>query len=230
MKRLREHGVSNVCPQCRAPMLPGPVQCYDEAALLAVRAGQMGHSSGEQEQAHALCAQAMGLLEQVLQEEPDHLDAQICFAICSDKIGQCEKAVQLYRKVADLGHDHAQCNLGTAYERGAGVPKDILKALEWWRKAAKQKNVRATYNLGACYASGTGVHKDAGKAAEWLRKAAELGHTQAQYHVGGFYRRGEGVPRDAGKAVKWYREAAGAGARRCTVRARCVLPARRGCE
>ena len=68
IKQLRERGVSDTCPQCRARLPPGPGQCFDEAVELLVRADRMG-ACDEQ---GALNAQAAALLEQVLQEEPDH--------------------------------------------------------------------------------------------------------------------------------------------------------------
>ena len=65
IKQLRERGVSDTCPQCRARLPPGPEQCYDEAARLTVRADRVRQSSSEQ--ARELCAQAAALLEQMLQ-------------------------------------------------------------------------------------------------------------------------------------------------------------------
>jgi hypothetical protein len=69
VRRLREYGVNELCPQCRVQLPPGPDQCYDEAARLIVRAERMGPC----DERGALAAQAAALLEQVLQEEPDHL-------------------------------------------------------------------------------------------------------------------------------------------------------------
>ena len=33
IKQLRERGVNDVCPQCRARLPPGPEECYDEAIV-----------------------------------------------------------------------------------------------------------------------------------------------------------------------------------------------------
>jgi hypothetical protein len=92
IKQLRERGVSDTCPQCRARLPPGPGQCYEEAVRLIVRAERVQHSSGEQ--ARALCAQAAALLEQVLQEEPGHRDAQHELGFCFYKLGDIVKPAQ----------------------------------------------------------------------------------------------------------------------------------------
>jgi hypothetical protein len=157
IKQLRERGVTDTCPQCRARLPPGPGQCYDEAARLTVRADRVHQSSGEQ--ARELCAQASALLEQVLQEEPGHVHAQCEFGYCCDQLGDWAKAVQWYRKAAEQGHVGAQYNLGVCYEHGKGVHKDAGQTTEWYRKAADLGHVQAQCNLGACYARGEGVCK-----------------------------------------------------------------------
>jgi TPR repeat protein len=207
LRRLREYGVNELCPQCRVQLPPGPGQCYDEAARLAVRADRMG-ACDEQ---GALAAQAAALLEQVLQEEPDHLRAQSCLGACFDIRGEFKGAVQWYRKAAAQGDAGAQCNLGVCYERGQGVREDAEKAVEWYRKAAAQGDADAQFNLALCYANGEGVSKDAEKAVEWYRKAAALGQAQAQFNLGARYERGQGVREDAETAVEWFRKAAAQG-------------------
>ncbi|GET04723.1 kinase-like domain-containing protein [Rhizophagus clarus] len=49
------------------------------------------------------------------------------------QIGNCYK-----NGVADLGEMVAQYNLGTMYENGKGITKDINKAIYWYEKAAKK--------------------------------------------------------------------------------------------
>jgi TPR repeat protein len=204
VRRLREYGVNKLCPQCRVQLPPGPGQCYDEAVQLVVRAYRMG-ACDEQ---GALAAQAAALLEQVLQEEPDHLEAQCGLGACFDMRGEFKGAVQWWRKAADLGHADAQCNLGLCYDNGTGVCKDAGKAVEWLRKAVVLGHAKAQYNLGLSYEHGRGVRKDADKAVEWYRKAAEQGYAAAQYNLSACYNSGDGVSRDMGQAVGWLRKAA----------------------
>ncbi len=49
-----------------------------------------------------------------------------------------KKAVECYRKAAELGLAEAQCNLGYCYKTGYGVERDLNMAVRWFRKAAEQ--------------------------------------------------------------------------------------------
>ena len=40
-----------------------------------------------------------------------------------------EKAVELYRRSAELGNAEGQCNLGVLYRSGCGVAQDAAKAV-----------------------------------------------------------------------------------------------------
>jgi TPR repeat protein len=173
--------VSDTCPQCRARLPPRPGQCFDEAVRLLIRAERVRQSSGEQ--ARVLCAQAAALLEQVLQEEPGHVQAQCQLGWCRSKLGEFDKAVEWYRKAAEQGEEQARYNLGLCYANGEGVHKDAGKAVEWFRKAAAQGTADAQCSLGVRYWHGVGVCKDILQAAEWWRKAATQGHEGAQHNL-----------------------------------------------
>ena len=69
----------------------------------------------------------------------------------------------------------AEYNLGTAYERGIGVPQDYTQAADLYRRAAEQGNASAQFNLALLYDNGTGVARDYAQAAAWYTKAAEQG-------------------------------------------------------
>lgn len=81
----------------------------------------------------------------------------------------------LLQKAAEEGNQYAQCDLGTIYAFGEGVPKDEAKAAEWYQKAAIQGNKFAQFELGVLYEFGRGVYMDKNKAAEWYQKAAAQG-------------------------------------------------------
>ena len=104
IKQLREYGVNELCPQCRMQLPPGPEQCFDEAVRLMVRAARMGPCDEQ----GALAAQAAALLEQVLQEQPAHMNAQSCLGYCFEMRGEFKSAVQWFRKAAEQGHAPAQ--------------------------------------------------------------------------------------------------------------------------
>ncbi|RIA89585.1 hypothetical protein C1645_771983, partial [Glomus cerebriforme] len=49
-----------------------------------------------------------------------------------------QKAVELYKKAANLGSKVAQYNLGIMYEKGDVIEKDINQAIYWYEQSAKQ--------------------------------------------------------------------------------------------
>lgn len=69
----------------------------------------------------------------------------------------------------------AQADLGTAYELGIGVRKNMEHAANWYQKAADQGYAGAQTNLGVLYGSGYGVQYDRQRALHWLQLAAEQG-------------------------------------------------------
>jgi len=110
---------------------------------------------------------------------------------------------RIFLALADEGDVRARFMMGTIYEQGLGVPKDLEAAARWYRLAADGGNASAQYNLGIFYQFGKGVPKDPAEAARWLLKAAEQGHGRAQNNLSTFYFTGVGVPRDPVEAWKW---------------------------
>lgn len=49
-----------------------------------------------------------------------------------------EQALLILRKAAELGHAHAQFDLGERLEKGTGIKADVDEALHWYRKSAAQ--------------------------------------------------------------------------------------------
>jgi GTPase SAR1 family protein len=117
------------------------------------------------------------------------------------------KAVECFRKAADMGHDTAQFALGLCYANGDGVRKDMTEAINWYRKAAEQGHAGAQLYLGLCYARGEGVGKDMAEAAKLYRKAADQGDANAQRNLGICYLLGEGVSKNEITAEMWLRKA-----------------------
>ncbi|MBH64573.1 MAG: hypothetical protein CL569_19435 [Alphaproteobacteria bacterium] len=52
--------------------------------------------------------------------------------------GDYQKAIRLWKPLAEQGGVDAQSYLGLMYDFGEGVPKDDAKAVHWYRKAAEQ--------------------------------------------------------------------------------------------
>ena len=74
--------------------------------------------------------------------------------------------------------------LGSMYENGQGVAKDMAQAVAWYCKIAEGGDAREMNNLGRLYRDGRGVAQDDAKAAAWRGKAAALGNKSAQLWVG----------------------------------------------
>ncbi|MDQ6970758.1 MAG: tetratricopeptide repeat-containing serine protease family protein [Mariprofundus sp.] len=114
------------------------------------------------------------------------------------------EAIKWFQKVAVLGSEIAQHNLGLMYEK----IQNYSIAAKWYHEAADQGFSRSQFLLGLMYENGRGVKQDNTKAVKWYRKAAEQGHASAQFNLGTMYDNGRSVKRDYAKAVKWYRKAA----------------------
>jgi TPR repeat protein len=54
----------------------------------------------------------------------------------------------MYTYLEKLGNSLGMCNVGTCYENGVGVAKDMNLAKEWYSKAAAQGYDRAQVALG----------------------------------------------------------------------------------
>ena len=59
------------------------------------------------------------------------------------------KAVELYKRGAELGDELGHYNLGCAYFEGLGVARSNKKAIHHWNLAAMKGHARSRYHLGA---------------------------------------------------------------------------------
>ena len=109
------------------------------------------------------------------------------------------------------GEAEAQLDLGSAYDNGRGVARDLLEAVKWYRLAAAQGLAQAQYNLAVIYTFGEGMPRDYSRAIGWYLLAAKQGHRDAQFNLAIFYEDGLGVPQDYAAAHEWYLKAAEGG-------------------
>jgi TPR repeat protein len=95
-----------------------------------------------------------------------------------------KEGVRWLRLGAEQGHDPSQCSLGTCYDMGDGLPRDLEQALYWHTKAGEQENITAMHNAGANLMALAqekyGSVEITGKcpvplALKWARRAATLG-------------------------------------------------------
>lgn len=113
-----------------------------------------------------------------------------------------------YMRLADLGDAQAQCDLGTHFERGLGVERDMKQALYLYGLSSRQGHPRAQFHLARCYAHGLGTPVDWYKAFHLYRQAAHSGHVPSICNLGVCYHNGTGTAPDHPRAVSLYREAA----------------------
>lgn len=102
------------------------------------------------------------------------------------KKGEFPKAVEYYRKAAEIGLPEAQNSLGVCYQLGIGVTENYREAISWYKKSAEQGFVKGQFNLAQCYDYGWGINKNLSEALKWYKKAAEQGYAAAYnriYHL-----------------------------------------------
>src|SRR5581483_7295144 len=105
----------------------------------------------------------------------------------------------------------AQFRLGSLYEKGQGVKKNLDAARQLYQAAAERGNAKAVHNLAVLYAEGLDGKSDYKTAALWFLKAAEHGIADSQYNLGILYARGIGVEQNLPESYKWFSLAAAQG-------------------
>ena len=95
--------------------------------------------------------------------------------VAAFKAGDYQKAVRIWKPLAEQGNARAQSMLGSMYANDNGVPKDHAKAVHWFTKAAKQGEEKAQYNLGVGYVKGEGVPENYVRGYAWVSIAAAQG-------------------------------------------------------
>jgi len=121
--------------------------------------------------------------------------------------GDHAAAVAQWRPLADKGDADAQYNIGYAYSRGQGVPKDTRIAQSWFEKAAQQGHAPSQIMLGlALFQNG-----ERERAMPWIRRGAELGDPRSQYVLGTAHFNGDLVQKDWVKAYALMSRAAAQG-------------------
>ncbi len=121
------------------------------------------------------------------------------------------KAVQYYKKAANLGSAIAQATLGTIFTKGLQGKVDYDQAVNWYRKAAGQGEPDGELGLGVSYALGHGVPVDLEAARRLLAAAAGKGQIEAQYDLAIMCEEGKGAPADRDLAAQYYQMAADRG-------------------
>lgn len=125
------------------------------------------------------------------------------------RMGNFEKAVEVYLQSAEAGNAEAQFDIGYAYYTGEGTQRDYTSAAMWFKRSAKQNFAKAQYNLAYCYMNGRGVPRDYDKAYNLLLKSAENNYKRAQLTLADCYARGVLVEKNEDEYNKWKDKAEG---------------------
>lgn len=122
------------------------------------------------------------------------------------------RAVELYRRAANVGYPSGQLRLGECFYAGVGAHKDLDKAVQLYLRAAKQGNVPAKCRLGFHFFSEASGNEEHTKlAVKYWKEAASSGHQLAQFHLAVCLEKGIGVSRDMMEARLWYVKSAAKG-------------------
>jgi localization factor PodJL len=114
-------------------------------------------------------------------------------------------------RAARSGFAPAQFRLGSMYEKGLGVQKDLAEARRLYVAAADKGYAKAMHNLAVLYAGGFDGKPDYAAAAQWFHRAAARGIVDSQYNLAILYARGVGVERNLAESYKWLALAAKGG-------------------
>lgn len=138
------------------------------------------------------------------------MDAQKIFqsGVTAYQEGQYSRALEQFKRAADLNYPLANWAVGLLFAKGQGTPINLAEANSWYRKAAEQGIAIAQGSLGYNLENGLGVSKDETEAVKWYRKAAEQGLAPSQDSLGLMYIRGQGIDKNYDEAMKWFRKAA----------------------
>jgi subtilisin family serine protease len=138
------------------------------------------HPSGAFEQDRALARQAHHGDSRALERltgaaEAGDADAQTWLAKYDHGIGDNATAARWALLAASQGQPAAQSFLGSAYNRGWGVPMDPRAAQAWWLRAARTGVNDAIYNIGTTILHGRGAPTNPELAYALMRAAALRG-------------------------------------------------------
>lgn len=85
------------------------------------------------------------------------------------------KALEWFRKAADMGDPTAMFWLGVCADRGVGAARDLAEARRRFEAAAREGHHKAMLWLGTYLAEGKGGPADPAAARDWFVKARDLG-------------------------------------------------------
>ncbi|MFN0128991.1 MAG: tetratricopeptide repeat protein [Verrucomicrobiales bacterium] len=118
---------------------------------------------------------------------------------------------ELLKTKAEAGDHKASYELGRAYLRGEGVPRNLVEAKRLLEPAANAGHPEAMGAYGVMLARGLGVNADPAAGYAFIAKAAEAGVLSARLNQGIMMLRGQGTTRDVAAGLRLMTLAAEAG-------------------
>jgi len=139
-----------------------------------------------------------------------HLEAKLDLGRCLQYGSDCDwdKAVEIYRELAEQNYAPGIHALGLCYIHGHGVRADKAKANELFLHAAGLGCCEAMLELADSYQFGRGVPENPCMALGLCTAAAAAGSGEGMFRLGKCYRDGVGTPIDLEQAVCWFTRAA----------------------
>jgi localization factor PodJL len=194
-------------PEGSDPLLTGSLQQPAEAELSTIVAGSAAANDSMSPPA------ATGSLQ--LREAAAMGNGQAQFVIATRYLNgengltqDFGKAAYWYGKAAASGNAPAQYRLGTLYERGKGVAKDMRAALGWYERSASLGNIKAMHNAAVLAANTEQQKPDYARAFKWFSLGAAHGLKDSQFNLAILLERGLGTKANPKEALFWYSQAA----------------------
>ncbi|THB68898.1 MAG: sel1 repeat family protein [Gammaproteobacteria bacterium] len=117
------------------------------------------------------------------------------------------KAIEYLTILSKQGNPQAKYLLGTLYEQGLGVGRNVQTAKYLYDESAESGYYLSQYHLGLIYFKGKGGTKQPLLAIELFEKAANQGYSKAQFALAKIYLKGtNGVDISYSKAIPLLQE------------------------
>ncbi len=116
------------------------------------------------------------------------------------------KALELFFAAARGGQPQSANNVGLAYLKGEGLPRDVHQAIRWLSIAADGGVPEAQYNLGVIYLRGQGDTQDLYQGLKLTKAAADAGQIDAKKAIGRIHMTGLNNVRQDLREAKRYLE------------------------
>ncbi len=119
-----------------------------------------------------------------------------------------DKAVELYKKAANLNDVEAHYQLACAYKDGIGTEKNYELAVQHFSIAIDGKNSDAMVELGDMYNWGIGIEQNYILAVKYYKLASEEEDSKGMFALGYAYFFGNGIERNEVLANDYFKKSA----------------------